>query len=96
MKYLITLLTFAIGVYAVAQETYTYANPDRDFYDGRELYIQQKYPISAQYIEKFLNKREKHADVDLVQEAKYYQACNAYKMRQEHAATLLIWTNATS
>ena len=89
MKYLITLLTFAIGVYAVAQETYTYANPDRDFYDGRELYIQQKYPISAQYIEKFLNKREKHADVDLVQEAKYYQACNAYKMRQEHAATLL-------
>lgn len=90
MKYLkLILVVLAISANVNAQETFTYANPDKDFYDGRELYAQKKYPISQQYIEKFISNREKDAEPDLVQEAYYYQACNAYNMGHMNASTLL-------
>lgn len=91
MRKFITISLLAItGISATtAQESWTYGNADRDFYDGKELQNQGKWAISERYIERFLDKRSKSADPDLVQEAKYYKAVNAYKMEKEYAETLI-------
>lgn len=56
-------------VSAYGQETYTYSNPDRDFYEGKELYVQQKYSIAERYFENFIENRNAETHPELLQEA---------------------------
>lgn len=76
-------------VSAYGQETYTYSNPDRDFYEGKELYVQQKYSIAERYFENFIENRNAETHPELLQEAHYYMASGAYSMQREDAEALL-------
>lgn len=90
MKRVNILAVAIVAVLSVhAQETYTYSNPDRDFYEGKELYVQQKYSIAERYFEKFVEQRSSEAHPDLLQEAHYYVASGAYSMQRENAESLL-------
>ncbi len=70
------------------QETFTYDNLDRNFFEGKELFSQKKFAASLVYFNRFLEQK-KVADSEKIQEAHYYIACEAYEMRRENAVTLL-------
>ncbi len=70
------------------QETFTYDNIDKNFFEGKELFSQRKFAASLVYFNRFLEQK-KVADSEKIQEAHYYIACEAYEMRRENAATLL-------
>lgn len=71
-----------------AQETFTYANPNRDFFEGKEFFAQRKYSASLTFFEKFLEKA-KDEKSDMLQEASFFVACDAYELRKESAEKLL-------
>lgn len=77
-----------VGINITAQETFTYANLDRDFFDGKDLFAQRKYSASVVFFERFLETRNT-ADPEKIQEANYYLACDAYELRKTYAQTLL-------
>lgn len=72
-----------------SQEAFYYANLDRDFYEGKDLFVQKKYQAATRCFEKFLKNREKQTDKEFVQFAKFYIATAAYEMRKENAILLL-------
>ncbi|MDR1680087.1 MAG: tetratricopeptide repeat protein [Prevotellaceae bacterium] len=83
------LCLLLIGIAQVqAQETYTYSNPNRDFFDGKDLFVQQKYTAALSSFERFVKKRHA-AEPELLQEAAYYEAAIAYQLRNENASQLL-------
>lgn len=87
-RILFLYLLLSTGLSLSAQETFTYANLDRDFFDGKELFAQRKYSASVVFFEKFLEDR-KNTDAERIQEANYYLACDAYELRKTYAETLL-------
>ncbi len=82
---------------AAAQETYTFANPDRALFDGKQLHEQHKFTISQRYINGYIEEVEGKkgqdkktlADGENVQKAYFLQAANAYELQQTNAASLL-------
>ncbi len=81
---LLSLTTLAI----IAQETYINYKPEKDFFEGKALFNQQKYAASLVYFERFIE-QQKEAHPDMLQEAAYYIACDAYELRKENAADIL-------
>lgn len=77
-----------MGINITAQETFTYANLDKDFFEGKELFAQRKYSASVVFFERYIETR-KNADPEKIQEANYYLACDAYELRKTYAQTLL-------
>lgn len=89
MKKRILFCLFILSALGInAQETFTNANPDKDFFDGKELFVQHKYAASLTSFERFLNTRQMGVP-DMLQEAKYYVACVAYELRKENAQAVL-------
>jgi len=85
MKKCILFCLFILSALGVnAQETFTNSNPDKDFFDGKELFAQRKFAASISSFEKFINQR-KNGVPDMLQEAEYYLACDAYELRKENA-----------
>ena len=80
------LILSAIGL--SAQETFVNFNPDKDFFDGKDLFAQHKYAASLISFEQFLENR-KNGVPDMLQEAEYYIACVAYELRKENAQNKL-------
>lgn len=68
-----------------AQETYTFSNLDRDFFEGKELYLQKKYDVSIHYFQRFIENRKELANEDMVQEAEYYVCCESYELNRDIA-----------
>ncbi len=68
-----------------SQETFINANPDKDFFTGKDLFVQQKYAASLISFEEFLNDREYLGEADMIQEAEYYIACVTYELRKDNA-----------
>ncbi len=89
MKKSFAILLLALACSLQAQETFTYANPDRQFFEGKELFVQKKYAASVSAFEEFLQQRATKADPDRVQEAVYYLASGAYELRKSSAQDLL-------
>lgn len=87
-RFLVSFLLLLSGLSLSAQETFTYSNLDRDFFEGKELFAQKKYSASVVYFERFLENR-KHTDPEKIQEATYYLACDAYELRKSNATSLL-------
>ncbi len=86
------ILFFGLLVFAClganAQESFTLGNPNRDFYWGKELFLQHKYTASMSILERFV-KAHPHADESVLQEAAYYIASDAYELRKENAKSML-------
>ncbi|MDR3705246.1 MAG: tetratricopeptide repeat protein [Paludibacteraceae bacterium] len=89
-KCILFLFLLIAGILDVnAQETFTYANPDRDFFDGKDFFVQRKFSASLASFERFVKQRDAKAEPYLLQEAAYYIACDAYELRKETAQGLL-------
>lgn len=89
MKKIIILYFVAIITCLLqAQETFTYSNSDKDYFDGKELFVQQKYAASMISFEKF-REEQKNSDPDRLQQAEYYIAYCAYELGKDNAAYLL-------
>ena len=93
MKKLLLILivncTFCIINSASAQESRAENNPDYNFQQGRLLFDQKQYAISTQYFTKYLEEQKENKVCELCQEAEYYIAVSAYKLKDKKATSLL-------
>ena len=72
-----------------AQESRANANSDYDFQQGRLLFDQKQYAVSSQYFMNYLNQQNGKEVCELCQEAEYYVAISAYKLRDKDATDIL-------
>ena len=86
---LATIFLCALCINTNAQESRTNANHDYDFQQGRILFDQKQYAVSSQYFTNYLNQQNGKEVCELCQEAEYYIAINAYKLRDKNATDIL-------
>lgn len=67
-----------------AQKTRVYTNPDKLFYDGREMYDQGLYSTAFRYFDEYHQAISKEHS-PLFAETEYYMASAAYKMNRRDA-----------
>ena len=72
-----------------AQESRANANSNYNFQQGRLLFDQKQYAVSSQYFTKYLEQQNGKEVCELCQEAEYYIAINAYKLRDKNATDIL-------
>ncbi len=88
-KYILIISLLATALFQLsAQESYTYANPNVDFNDGLEYFLQRKFVVSLSAFERFVEQHPQ-ADPKFKQEAAYYIAANSYELRKVSTAELL-------
>ena len=73
----------------LAQESRANDNPSYNFQQGRILFDQKQYAISSQYFTKYLEQQNGKEVCELCQEAEYYIAISAYKLRDKNATNIL-------
>ena len=90
MKKILLFIALAlITANTFAQESRANANSDYDFQQGRLLFDQKQYAVSSQYFTNYLNKQNGKEVCELCQEAEYYIAISAYKLRDKDATDIL-------
>ena len=82
-------LAFISASNIMAQESRAENNADYDFQQGRKLFDQKQYAISSQYFTDYLNQQKSKDMCELCQEAEYYIAVSAYKLRDKNATDIL-------
>ena len=90
-RYSLLTTTFlcALCINSFAQESRANTNPDYDFQQGRILFDQKQYAVSSQYFTNYLNQQNGKEVCELCQEAEYYIAINAYKLRDKNVTDIL-------
>ncbi len=89
MKKLVICLVMLLAYNHIgAQETAIRDNEDRLFYEGRTLFEQQKFGASTESFRKFCETTD-NKNSGMVAEARYYMACNAFKLKQKNAVEVL-------
>ena len=83
------LLAFVIAGNIMAQESRAENNLDYDFQQGRKLFDQKQYAVSSEYFANYLNQQGNKKVCELCQEAEYYIAVSAYKLRDKNATNIL-------
>ena len=73
----------------VAQESRAENNLDYNFQEGRKLFDQKQYAVSSQYFTNYLDQQNGKEVCELCQEAEYYIAVSAYKLRDKNATDIL-------
>ena len=73
----------------MAQESRAENNLNYDFQQGRKLFDQKQYAVSSQYFTNYLNQQNGKELCELCQEAEYYIAISAYKLRDKNATDIL-------
>lgn len=86
---LIVLCALCNTHYATAQESRAENNPNYNFQQGRLLFDQNQYAVSSQYFTKYLEQQKDNEICELCQEAEYYIAINAYKLRDKQTINIL-------
>ncbi len=66
------------------QQTNTYTDSEKLFYEGKALYAQKKFAASTICFENYLKTADKK-ESETVQESEYYLAANAYELRKDIA-----------
>lgn len=91
MKKILFFITLALSATNMlyAQESRADNNPDYEFQQGRQLFDQKQYAVSSQYFTNYLNKQNGKEVCELCQEAEYYIAISAYKLRDNNAINIL-------
>ena len=90
MKKILLFITLALmTANSFAQESRANANSDYDFQQGRLLFDQKQYAVSSQYFTNYLTKQNGKEVCELCQEAEYYIAISAYKLRDKDATDIL-------
>ena len=90
MKKILLFIALAlITANTFAQESRANANSDYDFQQGRLLFDQKQYAVSSQYFMNYLNQQNGKEVCELCQEAEYYVAISAYKLRDKDATDIL-------
>lgn len=83
-KLFITLIIVIATTSIFSQHTMIFSNPDKLFYEGKELYELRKYAASYRNFEEYL-KQTKPVDAGMIMQAEYFLAANAYELRQVDA-----------
>lgn len=86
---LLCIVNCALCININAQESRAEYNPDYNFQQGRKLFDQKQYAVSSQYFTYYLNQQNGKEVCELCQEAEYYIAINAYKLRDKNATDIL-------
>ena len=86
---LATIILYALCINSSAQESRANDNPNYNFQQGRILFDQKQYAVSSQYFTNYLNQQNGKEVCELCQEAEYYIAINAYKLRDKNATDIL-------
>lgn len=84
-----TTLLCILCINVKAQESRANANPNYDFQQGRLLFDQKQYAVSSQYFTKYIEQQNNKEICELCQEAEYYIAISAYKLRDKNATDIL-------
>ena len=88
-RYSLLATMFILCININAQESRAEYNPDYNFQQGRKLFDQKQYAVSSQYFTYYLNQQNDKEVCELCQEAEYYIAINAYKLRDKNATDIL-------
>lgn len=88
-RYSLLATMFILCININAQESRAEYNPDYNFQQGRKLFDQKQYAVSSQYFTYYLNQQNGKEVCELCQEAEYYIAINAYKLRDKNATDIL-------
>ena len=72
-----------------AQESRAENNPNYDFQQGRLLFDQKQYAVSSQYFSQYLAQQTNQDLCELCQEAEYYIAVSAYKLKNKNTVDIL-------
>ena len=86
---LLCIVNCALCININAQESRAEYNPDYNFQQGRKLFDQKQYAVSSQYFTYYLNQQNDKEVCELCQEAEYYIAINAYKLRDKNTTDIL-------
>lgn len=85
MKKIIPLMLLSLCTTSLsAQKTRVYGNPDKLFYEGREMYDQGLYSTAFRYFDEYRQDINKEHS-PLFSETEYYLASSAYKMNRRDA-----------
>lgn len=87
-KHILCSLLILSALISNAQETFINYNSNKYFFEGKDLFAQQKFAASLLCFEKFLEEQT-NANADIIQEAEYYTACVAYELRKDNATEKL-------
>ncbi len=85
IKTLLTILFSTFLLQLVAQNKEIPTSTERLFNEAKEYYTQEKYGVSYHYFELFLQQAPSHTQPVFIEEAEYYLATNAYKLRKKDA-----------
>ena len=88
-RYSLLATMFILCININAQESRAEYNPDYNFQQGRKLFDQKQYAVSSQYFTYYLNQQNDKEVCELCQEAEYYIAINAYKLRDKNTTDIL-------
>ena len=88
-RYSLLATMFILCININAQESRAKHNPDYNFQQGRILFDQKQYAVSSQYFTKYLEQQNGKEVCELCQEAEYYVAICAYKLRDNKATDIL-------
>lgn len=88
-RYSLLATIFILCININAQESRAEYNPDYNFQQGRKLFDQKQYAVSSQYFTYYLNQQNGKEVCELCQEAEYYIAINAYKLKDKNATDIL-------
>ncbi len=88
-RYSLLATMFILCININAQESRAEYNPDYNFQQGRKLFDQKQYAVSSQYFTYYLNQQNGKEVCELCQEAEYYIAINAYKLRDKNTTDIL-------
>ena len=86
---LATIFLCTLCINLKAQESRANANPDYNFQQGRLLFDQKQYAVSSQYFTEYIEQQNSKEICELCQEAEYYIAISAYKLRDKNATDIL-------
>ena len=90
MKKILFLITLALlSANTFAQKSRANNNPELDFQQGRLLFDQKQYAVSSQYFTQYLNQTTNQDMCELCQEAEYYIAVSAYKLKDKNTIDIL-------